>query len=52
MEEKYGGCSSAVERLPVEEDVGGPIPLSHPNFIKQNFNPNLILSVILSAIGI
>lgn len=26
-----GGLSSAVERLPVEEDVMGSIPIDHPN---------------------
>jgi hypothetical protein len=29
----YGGLSSAAERLPVEEDVTGSIPVGHPNTI-------------------
>ena len=27
---KYGGCSSAVERLTVAQDVAGSNPVSHP----------------------
>lgn len=31
----YGGCSSAVERLSVEQEVAGSIPVSHPRYNKQ-----------------
>ena len=27
---KNGGCSSKVERLPVEQDAAGALPVSHP----------------------
>ncbi len=26
----HGGCSSMAERLPVEQDVAGSTPVSHP----------------------
>jgi hypothetical protein len=29
----YGGCSSMVERCPVEADVAGSIPVNHPKKI-------------------
>lgn len=37
----YGGCSSVVERLPVEQDAGGSSPLIHPKlaFGINNFLP-------------
>ncbi len=39
-----GGCSSKVERLPVEQDVAGALPVSHPKEKHMNTN-NLKLAI-------
>lgn len=40
-----GDCSSAVERLPVEEDAGGSNPLSHPqSTLSAVFFPKIFLN--------